>query len=130
MNVASLKLCKELDALSGWSETDYFYQGVEHEDKSTAYVLTNPVLEGPLTANAYPAYDLGYLMRRLPAQTLLKREYDASPELPEATPAHYRALYDTLDGQHFWSGADTPENAAVLLAINLFKHGVLGGMKS
>ena len=121
MHVTSLELSKTLYHLSGWKDTEYFYQRNDYADGSAGFSLVNPVLEAPLAGEAYPAYDLGYLLRRLPTQTRIKREYDASPDKPQETPAHYRALYDTADDQHFWQGANTPEDAAALVAIELLK---------
>lgn len=105
MDTTSLELSKALWKLSGW--TYLAHQWLSPYD------------------DPHPVYDLGYLLRKLPPQTRIKKEFDASPELPEETPAHYRALYDTVDDRHFWLGADTPEDAAAKLAIELFKHGVL-----
>src|SRR5579885_3123568 len=91
METTDEKLSKELYELSGW-------EYVSHEWMSP--------YDDP-----HPIYDLGYLIRRLPLQTIIKKEHDASPELPEETPAHYRCIYDTADGRHFWLGAATPEDA-------------------
>ncbi len=105
MDSTSLELSRELYKLSGW--------------EYAANEWLSPYND------SHPVYDLGYLLRKLPPQTSIQKEFDASPELPEETPAHYRALYDTGDGRHFWLGADTPEDAAAKLAIELFKHNVL-----
>jgi hypothetical protein len=118
---ARLDLCKELCKLSGWKNTfAYWYQNWMLGNKWMVGYQGSPSIEATV-----PAYDLGYLLTKLPPQTSIKKEHDASPQLPEETPAHYRALYDTTDGRHFWLGADTPEDAACLLAIELFKQGVL-----
>ena len=87
MNTASLELCKELFELSGWDGTAY-----EHELlNGKHYTRTLPVKEMThFDQNTYiPAYDLGYLLRKLP-------------------PSIQRA--------------DTPEDAASKLAIELFKQ--------
>lgn len=117
MQTASLDLCKELHGLSGWDDTYHRW--------SKDIYGHDVVIDILAAGTTVPAYDLGYLLRKLPTRTVIKKEHDASPELPEETPAHFRALYDTVDGQHFWLGADTPEDAACELAIELFKHGVI-----
>jgi hypothetical protein len=121
IQTAKRELCQKLSLLSGWSDTDlYWYVDWLLQDTWRVGYLGTPSNETTI-----PAYDLGYLIRNLPAQVSIKREYDASPELPEETPAQYRALYDTVDGCHFWLGEETPEDAACVLAIELFKQGVL-----
>jgi hypothetical protein len=115
MNVASLYLCKELYELSRW--------GLEHKSEfegkywvgteETGYKLD--FLRGiPAYSNTYPAYDLGYLLRKLPAFRL------------EKTDKGYHTDY--FSGTEVFVGAteaETPEDATVKLAIELFKQGVL-----
>ena len=100
MSSASLGLCKELYHLSNWHE------GVDEWFDST------------VTTDIVPAYDLGYLLRKLPLVELkhvaldsddLKRWNCISP--------HWGTLRN-----HF---AETPEDAACELAIELFKKGIL-----
>lgn len=55
-NVANLELCKELYAVSGW-EADYWYD----------WNHGSPTVEDmKLSESNIPAYDLGYLLRKLP----------------------------------------------------------------
>jgi len=116
MNTASLELCKELYKLSGWKETDNFYQFIEYSDLSTGYYLTNPTVAAPLHANAYPAYDLGYLLRKLPRDFVLRPIPGAQWEIQYAP---------GMSGKEKICQADTPEDAACSLAIHLFKEGIL-----
>src|SRR5258707_9837884 len=112
MNVTSLELSRELYKLSRWVLTEkHWYQG-------------KPIYNAPYGWDC-PAYDLGFLLEKLPPQTSIKKEFDASPDLPEETPAHYRALYDTVDDRHFWLGADTPEDAACKLCCELIRQGII-----
>ena len=121
MNVASLSLCKDLYQRSGWKGTDYFYQFIEYSDLSTGYYLINPVLETPLHANAYPAYDLGFLLRRLPRQAWQKDFYLLVSD------SEWVAGYDSKHptGLPRSAFADTPEDAACKLCVELFKKGIL-----
>src|SRR4051794_11489791 len=119
MNVASLELCRELYELSGWfdSSADYYW----HVDYAPH--LCNKVVwpEGALGVEIFPAYDLGYLLRKLPSTSIshLKNEssmakwngYDT--KLPVAQIRNYR------------QEADIPEDAAARLAIELFKQGII-----
>lgn len=106
MNVASLELCRELYELSGWGYTE----------KS----------EHVITADGYdeydlPLYDLGYLLRQMPKEidnvwlTLRPIWYAGYDHMTADEPV--KAKYDAL--------ADTPEDAACKLCIELFKQGVL-----
>lgn len=97
MAVASLELCKELHTLSGWeTPLDQFHYN-----------------EGePL-----PAYDLGYLLRKLQRNHV---------ELYGLTTGEWtaRAYWHSTE-QARAEYADTPEDAAAKLAIELFKQGIL-----
>jgi hypothetical protein len=115
MNTARLELCKELYTLSGWNETDYFYQFIEYPDSSSGFYLTNPTLEAPLHAEAYPAYDLGYLLRRLPKNFVLRPIPGAQWEI------HYAPGVSNTEKI---CQADTPEDAACELTIELFRRRV------
>lgn len=104
-DVASLELCKELYELSGrtWHE-EIIYSW--HKDDG------DYVIEDFWTGSTCPAYDLGYLLRKMPP--------------------HYLFTFSQYDDGSKWSLmskesfiADTPEDAACLLAIELFKQGVL-----
>lgn len=114
MNVASLDLCKELYAVSGW---DSELQDLpDHPD-------CDP--KGPIA----PAYDLGYLLRKLPYRTKYK-----DLVLEKVYEDDWRIAYWHDDLPHrgvveeevqFACNADTPEDAAASLAISLFKAGIL-----
>ena len=61
ISIANLELCKELFEISTWSSTEkYWYQD---------WILQNSWKVGHLGQaheKNYPAYDLGYLLRKLP----------------------------------------------------------------
>ena len=107
MNVASLELSKTLLELSGWDDTDDSWAKAVGE---------------------IPAYDLGYLLRKLPAPTIIRhrvenKKYNKRPE--------WGITFGSGGGRKLIIGglpnaeADTPEDAACQLAIDLFKQGVL-----
>jgi hypothetical protein len=138
-NTASLDLCKELYELSGWDDTQNVcsYAG-EVVDKSGAieYLGAREI--------ACPAYDLGYLLRKLP-ETLPNVEHNFSYRLKLSplgpgwcasysnhrwADAHKSAFsrrgYDSESiAAAYTFYKDTPEDAAAKLAIELFKQGVL-----
>jgi hypothetical protein len=131
VNTASLEVCKELYKMSRWKDTDYFHQFIEYSDLSTGYYLTNPTVAAPLHANAYPAYDLGYLLRKLPDRVITDK---ASFHLRiNKSDRFYSIFYDSdtygvalnkVDVE-IGCAALTPEDAACKLAIELFKQGIL-----
>lgn len=116
MNVASLELCKELYELSGWKDCEFQYSGWNGDDWRLEHgqptMLDTAADSRYGKQTSYPAYDLGYLVRKLPARTLIDRFSDAYLAAL-AVPEFYEAR------------ADTPEDAAAKLAIELFKQGVL-----
>lgn len=124
MQVASLELCKELYELSGW-ECDYWYDWNHGE----------PTVEDMrLSEFNIPAYDSGFLLRKLPAY-VYSRNYEQKAYLWQRKDADnkYCAWYRVNDpityGEEMRSEhgsvADTPEDALASLAIELFKQEVL-----
>lgn len=111
MNVASLELCKELYELSGWDDTHWVW------DKQL-----NVISEYPTGARfESPAYDLGYLLRKL-------ERVEGGVSLTycnhqDGSTNYCIYLNETLGGSFAYD--DTPEDAAAKLAIELFKSGVL-----
>lgn len=105
MNVASLELCKELYELSGW-----------WWDTSTRHYVMPAKNKGQGEVRR-PAYSLGFLLTKLPPESNISHIGDKW-----YIAKHY------LQGEGFRSieeTADTPEDAACKLAIELFKQGVL-----
>ena len=113
MDTASLTLCKELYKVSGWKHTDYFYQTVEYPDGSTGFSLVNPELQEPLHAEAYPAYDLGYLVRKFSTDGI---------EIQHGINGWIAGRWAH---SAFWQAcADTTEDAICQLALVLFGEGM------
>jgi hypothetical protein len=128
MNTASLELCNELFELSGWETEKYYWQ----DNRSDEYIPELRKLElidyKPLWLHSkdnednhvVPAYDLGYLLRELPHPTLEQNVYGIwIAKWHKKTPGK---LTGPMNGH---GSADTPEDAACKLAIELFKSGVL-----
>ena len=123
MNVASLDLCKELYELSGWIDAPWAYQlevgkrgleAVEVVDNSHWGGISRHLFEKDTITGrepAYlPAYDLGYLLRKLPEGCSIHKKENG-----------YRWSMNHITDEC----TDTPEDAACKLAIELFKQGVL-----
>lgn len=119
MNVASLELCKTLFELSGWDDTCSAWDVSDREDMP----FENVVKSDEVVFQFYPAYDLGYLLRKLPAAFYVRcgveRMIDGKT-YRETFYSYYRGGENEID---FY--ADTPEDAACKLAIELFKQGIL-----
>jgi hypothetical protein len=122
MNVASLELCKELYELSGWEDTFWNYSRSSGSDfpfrlGHKGSIETREVKE------RYPAYDLGYLLRRLPA----KRHRSTSRQSRYESLRLWKQVDDWVVGYSGigYCSAESPEDAACELAIGLFKNGIL-----
>lgn len=143
MNVANLELCKELYELSGWGYTPHAYGPMRHDYTDRVYrhwqakrtgsewwtCLEDYDLMGdnrdPLdgrrptgvTHNVLervPAYDLGYLLRKLIAgQRIVKVDDD------------YYVANNVQGVTDVNADGKTPEDAAAAFAVHLFKQGIL-----
>lgn len=130
MNVASLENCKTLWELSGWDDTERIKvldnpEGIWYRD--------NPGLpkntRGHLLVRNVPLYDLGYLLRKLPEGVRLWRNKTNPIKRSNYKGEWSIGLYASsgygqssiAKGQQ----ADTPEDCTALMAIELFKSGVL-----
>lgn len=135
--VTSLEISRELYEVSGWSDT-YLWHKEYMDGRSVAHPLVAPKDMAATGFGVAPAYDLGYLLRKLP------RWYDHDlvkgplrPFLLQLQPspvstnwqAFYRFEVDDANGHRSAVAikveASTPEDAATKLAIELFKQGVL-----
>ena len=111
-NVASLENCKRLYELSGWGATEKRWYGQTQFPESCVAGLIDS-FDG---AGICPAYDAGYLLRKLP-DILMS---NLGGEKLGIWITETEASNGDIRGQ-----ADTPENALCLLAINLFEQGIL-----
>lgn len=130
MNVASLELCKELYELSGWTtDTYYWLQGsmpdlAEQEHYPTVVFHNDSLAEYPYAYERQcPAYDLGYLLRKLPNSD--KQGIYAWPSIAKNI-LDASAFWECDTGEYYTETARSMEDAACKLAIELFKQGVLG----
>lgn len=121
MNTASLELCKELYELSGWEGTSFFHDTSEGVDEWRLEYSSSKTL--PVDGGLYPAYDLGYLLRKLPQELTTHHMFDLTH-----FPTHWSAAYlkglDSTDIK-FVTTANTPEDAVAKLCIELYKQGIL-----
>ena len=150
MTVASLELCKELYELSGWEDTEKVWKYTEPMSTDVKYGVRKDgdkwcysIQDGPLSswipqASAWPAYDLGYLLRKLPfTQVKLRNASNGNHDYYWAIQWREtsRKLKFSIDEsrltrhREYSYVADTPEDAAAKLAIELFKEGVLTDQK-
>lgn len=121
MNVASLELCRELYEMSGWADTNYTYYA--NGGKHSGTMMHRSMVFNK--SDNLPAYDLGYLLRKLPTfhdeANLWLNNDGLSWQVGYATDKYGNGDFHFILSEL----ADTPENAACLLAIELFKQGVL-----
>lgn len=113
MNVASLELCRELYKLSGWKDCSHGYFRYE------VGVLLRVEPHKPEPDGIYcvaPAYDLGYLLRKVKGMMV---KTDPIGERGTAIYIHF-----ANDNKIYEENANTPEDAACKLAIELLKQGV------
>ncbi|NIL77163.1 hypothetical protein RhoFasB10_03304 [Rhodococcus sp. B10] len=136
-HVASLELCRELYELSGWCETGLLWCSNQRDRRkkvSDAYVETYAMLDkikdvhGEWPTQLWDAYDLGYLLRKLQDNDLTvvlrwNRDMGGRIAMKEWDGKYCIGTFDMPQGEY--PIADTPEDAAATLAIQLFKQGVL-----
>jgi hypothetical protein len=127
VNYARIELCRDLYGLSGWDADGYVWYGTPTGNYEVGSENEIHMLKERPDATEFiffdvPAYDLGFLLRMLPTQ------------MPEGD---YLALQPWVDDEWcigyfaygepslYSNSADTPEDAACKLAIELFKRGIL-----
>lgn len=136
MHVASLELCKELYELSEWGKTEWAYGKWTPEDKKPFMAEYNYGEFGHDAFRVAPAYDLGYLLRKLraiddPDNGEPKNIYVELTVLENYSNATaVRGITDVGINQPRQRQlpsceADTPEDALCKLAIELFKQEIL-----
>lgn len=128
MNVARLELCKKLDELTDYrwrNETQYrwlclpklIHKGSSPQQDFSSWQVKHISYRGQYRIDWYAAYDLGYLLRKLPDGTQLNKTsvtYSAS------------GIY-SIDTKpvSFHFGADIPEDAICELCIKLISEGII-----
>lgn len=113
-NVASLQNSKKLYELSGWDDTYWVHSVDEWGDMPDVETARSVGMVYGRASEA-PAYECGYLLRRI-EKTILTSNGGiwTATYIPSLDVNSFRA-----------SEAGTPEDALCLLAIKLFEEGVL-----
>lgn len=118
MNVASSELCRTLQELSGWGGTHFAWYWQQSEaggfDTSDLAVSCHKRIAG--CKSSEPAYDLGYLLLKLP------NYQDGYLTIYVQPTGDWEAQYGH---SKLNCCADTPEDAACKLVIELFKQNIL-----
>lgn len=136
MNIASTELSRLLFESSGWDDTEEVIIKFSLSDEpicvsndlesSAKLVLLSGKEEWRL-----PAYDMGYMMRKLPLALMVHNSLAflgvfANGEEVVSYVAGYYVLRPKHEPTQFMqTKADSPEDALVKLAIRLFKSGML-----
>lgn len=109
MGAANIELCRELYELSGWGDTDNVWEQIASDN--------HPI----------PAYETDWLLAKLPSGAGVIK----NSSYPEQTYTARRPNMlgapenkDPLNGRIGWD-SDTPANALCVMAIELFKKGIL-----
>lgn len=134
---AAVEYCQELFKLSGWDDTEYVWAigepdgdsvpteySVYLDDHGDHRSIRQSVARGKYWDDAISAYDLGYLLRKLPDShlELTKRGYDEYWDI-----IWYHRGKDGKNDveQNITCTESTPEDATAKLCIALWKAGLL-----
>lgn len=127
MSTASRPLSQELYTLSGWDATyRRWVPGLGHAANPDE-AQRNRYKEDPNFPSA-PAYDLGMLLRMLADEENLAKLALCRCEHQDGSRNWGIEVQDQSNvfGPKIFAYADSPEDAAATLAIDLFKQGILG----
>lgn len=139
MNVASLELSRELEYLSGWGDTEnvWYYAFAAGDPTIRDWELWPMTLsEGELpkrVRHAYdtktPAYDLGYLLRKLQHHPViyLNQIHGRRWKAENVWGKISTEMKGAIRRYEEFEIADSPEDALCRLAIKLFEKGILPG---
>lgn len=131
---ASLELCKELYELSGWGETLAYYEQSDGIPPGEPYIVYPELIKqyglwGTQEVKVRtPAYDAGYLLRKLPR---VIEEMDSlkflSVEPSPISSREWEAGYsdENYDKPEFVCYSETVEDCLASLAIELFKENII-----
>jgi hypothetical protein len=124
MNTASRELCQELYELSGWGSITEVPPLLKWSQLSSGAWLEVD-RDTPHDGTSFPAYDLGYLLRKLPK--LIALPDNGTGGFLFIDIKKYKSGIRWRAGYHdqMLVNADTPEDAVCSLAIELFKRGIL-----
>lgn len=128
-NVTSLELSKELYTISGWRDTSYLWHLINGKAGYVVFAGPNGHDGGnKLQDYERHAYDLGYLLRKLPYKVI--DDWSAwvyGFKLMPTASTGWKIWYGEVgtDSEMYFNSADTPEDAAAKLCIELFKQNIL-----
>lgn len=128
MNTASLDLCKELYELSGWNDNDKWYCLKNFTTDPEYELEDSPIVADYIPDGNIPAYDLGFLLRKLPQQLALIQTYDNKWQAKWTVPIPVTYVSQPtalIQLGAYFQDADNLEDATAKLAIELFKNGIL-----
>lgn len=118
MNVASLELCRELEKSSGWGGTEHIWSlsssAAWRPIRSTLRPSSPKMLYRVKAGLVYSAYDLGYLMRKLPEGYAVQKRF-----------TDFVAWWADRDTDMPWGFGSTPEDAVAQACLELLNKGVL-----
>jgi hypothetical protein len=130
MNVASLENCRKLFELSGWVDTHFLWLTAANNPKGSLW--RNDGQLTPDDAAVCPAYDLGYLLRKLPPSLPRNHTSDYWMTLRPLSVNQFEACYRALTDLDMGPPAvinrfidSTPEDVTARLLIRLFETGIL-----
>jgi hypothetical protein len=134
MNFVNKELCQELYAVSGWIP-DHVYDASEDDTiwSDGQYVCIGDyrdkdyVIDIPNNPAQVAAYDLGYLLRKLPKRISVG-EHRAALEfctISDTDDSPWYMQYVGAGSPKYYQWADTPEDAAAKLCIELIKQKVI-----
>jgi hypothetical protein len=124
MTTASLDNCRRLYELSGWGNSEYTWVCVTDMLPQLLTKGATQYIGNDLERVDVPAYDLGYVLRKLQYMEDLAIHRCHHMDNSWNWEAQCHPDPDASDGYSF-AYADTPEDAACKLAIALFEAGVL-----
>ena len=138
MSTTSLEVSKELYEVSGWGynhkQGDYcnfIWRQGSYKPYLTSLDENEhiPSIRKDLDKAIAPAYDLGYLLRKLPVLKDIdfRVEQDGADENGDCWVAYGvdYAAHREGDSNRWWSTDNAPEDATAKLCIELFKQGIL-----
>lgn len=124
-DVAGLSHCEELYKVTGWSQTTCWWNIFKDYDNGLPHILAD-TYRHQTTDKHVPAYDLGYLIRRLPDYCVMGDESDEDRGFQlRLDPFGGGWIAEYPFGDWPQAVSDRPEDAVCALAIELFKQGVL-----
>lgn len=119
MNATSLEISKKLYEVSGWDNCSLKWIRDKHPEHNMGEFVSDTNVTPKSMEYLAPAYDLGYLLRKLPG-TIGNKYLD----IGYGGTGVWSACYELFEQDHYCT-ADTSEDATALLAIKLIEEGII-----